>query len=141
MNFRLRARQDEPDVNLTPLIDIVFLLLIFFMVSTSFQRDTAIALELPEADGAPLQTEPTVVEIAIDSEGRYFINRQELVNQQRETLQRAITRAVGDADDPRIIISADRRTPHESVVRAMDAARLSGHGSISLATRQPEEQD
>ena len=141
MNFRAHGRREEPDVNLTPLIDIVFLLLIFFMVSTSFQRDTEISLELPEADGAPLQTEPLVVEVTIDSEGRYFVDQQELVNQQRETLQRAITRAVGEAEEPRIIISADRRTPHEAVVRAMDAARQAGHGNISLATRQPAEQD
>ncbi|MFO8155588.1 MAG: ExbD/TolR family protein [Pseudomonadota bacterium] len=136
MNLRPRAQKEEPDVNLTPLIDIVFLLLIFFMVSTSFQRDTEIALELPEADGSPLQTEPQVVEIAIDSEGRYFVNREELANRQRRTVEQAITRAV-EGDEVRIIISADRRAPHEAVVRAMDAARRAGHPGISLATREP----
>ncbi len=136
MNLRPHSRREEPEVNLTPLIDIVFLLLIFFMVSTSFQRDTEIALELPEADGPPLQTEPQVVSITIDSEGRYFIDEQELANRQRRTIEQAITRAV-ESDEVRIIISADRRAPHEAVVRAMDASRQAGHPNISLATREP----
>ena len=137
MNLRPQRRREEPDVNLTPLIDVVFLLLIFFMVSTSFQRDTQIPLQLPEAESEALETRSTVVEVGIDAEGRYFVNRNALVNDQRGTVRRAIEKAVGDADSPQIIISADRATPHEAVVRAMDAARHAGYSRITLATRRP----
>lgn len=137
MNLRPQRRREEPDVNLTPLIDVVFLLLIFFMVSTSFQRDTQIPLRLPEAESEALETQSTVVEVGIDTEGRYFVNREALVNDQRSTVRRAIEKAAGDADSPQIIISADRSTPHEAVVRAMDAARQAGYSRITLATRRP----
>jgi len=137
VNLRPQRRREEPDVNLTPLIDVVFLLLIFFMVSTSFQRDTQIPLRLPEADSEALETQSTVVEVGIDAQGRYFVNRAALVNDQRGTVRRAIEKAAGEAESPQIIISADRATPHEAVVRAMDAARQAGYSRITLATRRP----
>ncbi|MFP4131518.1 ExbD/TolR family protein [Thiohalospira sp.] len=137
MNLRPQRRREEPDINLTPLIDVVFLLLIFFMVSTSFQRDTQIPLRLPEAESETMETDATVVEVGIDGEGRYFVNRDALVNDQRSTIRRAIEKAAGEADSPQIIISADRSTSHEAVVRAMDAARHAGYNRITLATRRP----
>lgn len=136
MNFRGRQRE-EPDVNLTPLIDVVFLLLIFFMVSTTFSRETEISIDLPEATGEVLQSERTVVEISIDSEGRFFVNREEVLNTQIATLKQAMTRAAGDDGKPQIILSADRRTPHQSVVMAMDAARQLGFYQLTFATSEP----
>ncbi|MFO7593338.1 MAG: biopolymer transporter ExbD [Pseudomonadota bacterium] len=132
-------RREEPDVNLTALIDVVFLLLIFFMVSTTFERDTEISIELPESDGPVMQGEKTVVEISIDAKGRYFINKQEVVNTQLATLKQAIKKAAGSADKPRVIISADRSTPHQSVVSAMDAARQLGFVNLTFATSKPAE--
>jgi len=132
-------RREEPDVNLTPLIDVVFLLLIFFMVSTTFNRETEIAIELPEASGEILQDERKVVEISIDSEGRFFVNQQEVINTRLETLKQAIARAAGDEDKPQVILSADRRTPHQAVITAMDAARQLGFVHLTFATSQPSE--
>ncbi len=139
MKFQ-RTQRGEPEVNLTPLIDVVFLLLIFFMVSTTFERETEISVELPEAAGEKLQTEQTVVEITIDAEGNYYVNRQELINTQLDTLKRALRKAVGSAEEPQVILSADRKTPHESVISAMDAARQAGLYNMTFATRQPAEE-
>ena len=138
MNFR-RRRSEEPDVNLTSLIDVVFMLLIFFMVSTTFQRETQLAVELPEAAGQPMAEQKRVVEVTIDAEGRYFVNRQEVISGGIEALKSAMQQAAGEAAKPQVILSADRKTPHEAVVRAMDAAGQLGYVNITIATTRPGE--
>jgi biopolymer transport protein ExbD len=138
--MRLQSRRtEEPDVNLTALIDVVFLLLIFFMVSTTFERETEISIELPEASGQPLQSEKQVVEISIDVKGRYFVNKHEVVNTQIDTLKRAIEEAAGGQEKPRVILSADRNTPHQAVITAMDAARQLGFVNLTFATNKPDD--
>ena len=130
-------RREDPDVNLTPLIDVVFLLLIFFMVSTTFERETEISIELPEASGKQVETERQMVEISIDEKGRYFVNKQEVINTQLETLKQAIKKAAGDEVKPRVLLSADKMTPHQAVITAMDAARQLGFVSLTFATSAP----
>lgn len=137
MKFQ-RERGDEPEVNLTPLIDVVFLLLIFFMVSTTFERETEITLELPEATGDPIVSEKKVVEISIDAKGRYYINKQEVINTRIETLKRAIQKAAGEDEAPQVILSADRNTPHQAVITAMDASRQLGFIHLTFATAKPD---
>lgn len=138
--MRLQSRRaEDPDLNLTPLIDVVFLLLIFFMVSTTFERDTEISLELPEASGEPLKTEQVVIEISIDAQGHYYVNQQELINTQIDTIKRAIQQARGDVERPQVILSADRQTPHQAVITAMDAARQLGLVNLTFATSSPAE--
>lgn len=133
MKFQL-SRPEEPEINLTSLIDVVFLLLIFFMVSTTFNRQSELSIQLPEADGQPLKSERKVIDIAIDAEGRYFINQQELLNTQSETLKQALQKAAEGSNDPQLILSADRMTPHQAVITAMDAARQLGFVSLTFAT-------
>lgn len=133
------ARREEPDVNLTPLIDVVFLLLIFFMVSTTFNRETEISIELPEAEGEVLKNERKIVEISIDGEGRFYVNQQEVINTKLETLKQAIATAASDERKPQIILSADRRTPHQAVITAMDASRQLGFMHLTFATSEPAE--
>ncbi len=135
----LDRRSNEPEINLTPLIDVVFLLLIFFMVSTTFERETEISIELPEASGKPIETEERVIEISIDAKGRYFVNRQEVINTQLETLKRAIAKQAGDDKEPQVILSADKMTPHQAVITAMDAARQLGFVQLTFATNRPDE--
>lgn len=139
MNLRLN-RKEEPDLNLTPLIDVVFLLLIFFMVSTTFDREAELKIQLPEAAGEEREQPSDPVEITIDAEGRYFVNRQEVLNTKLETLKQAIAKSVADRRDPPLIISADARTPHQAVIRAMDATRQLGIVHITFATKQPPEE-
>lgn len=136
MNLR-RSRGEEPEVNLTPLIDVVFILLIFFMVSTTFQKESQIKIELPEASGEPVEDRKELLEIVIDAEGRYFIDQQQVVNTELDTLKRAIQKYLGKQTDLPVVIRADRSTPYESVVRAMDATAQLGLVKMSLATSKP----
>jgi len=130
---------DDPEVNLTPLIDVVFILLIFFMVSTTFQKESEINIELPEASGEPLEERKDQLEIIIDANGHYFIDEQQVVNTELLTLKKAIQKFLGEQRDLPVVIRADRTTPYEAVIRAMDATAQLGLVNMSLATSQPEE--
>jgi len=133
----LRTKRDtELELNITPLIDVVFLLLIFFMVSTTFQRESEITIELPESSGDIAESNKKVIEISIDNQGRYFVNQRRLKDTDIKTLKKAISITRGDAKEPKLIISADKMTPHQSVVRAMDAARQLGLVHLTFATKQ-----
>jgi biopolymer transport protein ExbD len=126
-------------VNLTPLIDVVFLLLIFFMVSTTFTRETQLSIDLPEATGQIREAEEGEIEILIDESGQYRVNGRGLVDQRIRTLQAAIYKiSAGDTTMP-LIITADAETAHQSVVRAMDAAGKMGFVHLSITTRQPKQ--
>jgi len=133
----LRKRKQEITVNLTPLIDVVFLLLIFFMVSTSFTRETQIKLELPKASVEPLESKIESLEISIDKEGRYFVNGKGLVNSTIETLIKAIRPIIEENKDVSVIVSADAATPYQSVVTAMDATSQLGVVNLKMATQRP----
>jgi biopolymer transport protein ExbD len=137
MNLR-RSREEEPGVDLTPMIDVVFILLIFFMVSTTFQKESQIKIELPEASGEPAEERKDLLEIIIDADGHYFIDQQQVVNTELDTLKRAIQKYLGKQRDLPVVIRADRMTPYEAVVRAMDATAQLGLVKMSLATSQPE---
>ena len=133
--MQLRASSHEdPEVSMTSLIDVVFLLLIFFMVSTTFEHQSRIQIELPEATAEPTEIEEESLEIMIDSQGRYFIGEQQVVNTELKTLKAAIAKSVGDREGITVIIRADANTPHQSVIRALDATSQLGLVHISLAT-------
>lgn len=136
MNFK-RQNRESVEVNLTPLIDIVFLLLIFFMVSTTFTRENHLSIDLPEASAEASQNPPQAIEILISAKGEYSINNQALVNHQLETLKRGLQKALAGRDTAPVIITADASTPYETVVRAMDAAGQLGLVNLSITTRQP----
>ena len=141
MKFARRARR-EIDVNLTPLIDVVFLLLIFFMVSTTFTRETHLSIDLPEANSSKNQCAETPVEIAITREGDYAVSGVALLNNNAATLKIAIEKASqGDRSVP-MIITADSATPHQSVVTALDVAGQLGFSQLSMTTElaAPENQ-
>ncbi len=147
MRFRNVSDESDADINLTPLIDVVFLLLIFFMVTTTFSREAEIKLNLPEADTAEqIDTEPRFLTIQINDIGQYGVQGpgedapRQLVSTSVETLRKALKRAAGDLKEPLILIRADGLTPHESVVRAMDAARQLGWFQITFATGIPRRQ-
>jgi biopolymer transport protein ExbD len=131
--------EDEPEVNLTPLIDVVFLLLIFFMVSTTFEHQSRIQIELPEATASPEEVEEESLEIVIDAQGRYFIGEEQVVNTELKTLKSAISKAVGDRGTVPVTIRADASTPHQAVITALDATSQLGLTQISLATSRIEE--
>ena len=126
---------EEPTVDLTSLIDVVFLLLIFFMVSTTFERQALLKVDLPEASEVEDRTElPESLELVIDSEGRMYLNDRRLVDSDERTLRAAIEEAVGEERTVPLILRADRQTPHHYVVTAMDVAAQLGFGNLSIAT-------
>jgi biopolymer transport protein ExbD len=136
LKFR-RQRLEEVTINLTPLIDVVFLLLIFFMVSTTFTRETQLSIDLPEAEGEARVESQRQIEILIDEAGRYRVNGQGLLDGQMRTLQAAIYEiSAGDTTLP-MLITADAQAAHQYVVRAMDAAGQMGFIHLSITTRQP----
>lgn len=137
MKFR-RQRIDEGGVNLTPLIDVVFLLLIFFMVSTTFTKESRLQLELPTADGEPAGEEREAIEIVISAAGRYHVNEQALGDGGVEALISAVQRvSAGDTMRP-VIITADAKSPHQSVVSAMDAAGKLGFVHLRITTQDAD---
>ncbi len=138
MRLRLRRRED-PEVGLTPLIDVVFLLLIFFMVSTTFTRESEITINLPEAAVTETERERTTIDLVVDVQGRYYVNNQMLVNTRLETLKTALQQVAAGSENAVLVISADAQTPHQAVITAMDAARQTGIVQVSLATREPED--
>ena len=131
---------DEPEVNLTPLIDVVFLLLIFFMVSTTFEHQSRIQIELPEATAEATRPEDESLEIIIDAQGRFFIGEEQVVNTELKTLKGAIGKAVGEREAIPVIIRADAKTPHQAVITALDATSQLGLTRISLATSRMQEE-
>lgn len=134
MNLNLRAKV-EPEVNMTSLIDVVLLLLIFFMVSTSFVKESQISITLPEADSeAVAEDVPEQLEIMITEQGTYLVNGRELVNNRPETIRNALqTVSAGNSSLP-LTISADANARHQHVVTAMDVAGRLGFTRISIAT-------
>ncbi len=133
MNFRNQARE-EMELNLTPLIDVVFLLLIFFMVSTTFDKQSEIAIALPESSSEPVSEKKQQLIITIDAKGRYFINQKEVVSGRVDILRSAILIAAKGQQQPQVIIHADRMTPHQAVIGAMDALRQLGFNQLTFAT-------
>ncbi len=131
---------DEPEVNLTPLIDVVFLLLIFFMVSTTFEHQSRIQIELPEATAEATKPDDESLEIIIDAQGRFFLGEQQVVNTELKTLKGAISKAVGEREGMPVIIRADAKTPHQAVITALDATSQLGLTRISLATTRMQEE-
>jgi biopolymer transport protein ExbD len=134
MNLRPERNDERVDVNLTPLIDVVFLLLIFFMVSTTFDRHAKLKVELPEASAKQAQQQQQSIVLSIDAKGNYFINDRQLVNTRLETLKIALQKTLADEKDVPLVLRADAKTPHQAVVRAMDAASQLGLTRLSIAT-------
>ena len=138
MKFKRRRREDVA-IELTPLIDVVFLLLIFFMVSTTFIRENQLKIDLPEAAG-DLQERDETVELTITASGEYAVNERLLVNGEIQTILRALREVSAGDLSKRLIITADASAPYQSVVRAMDAAGQIGMTRISLTTQSPQDE-
>jgi biopolymer transport protein ExbD len=134
MKLSLRPRT-QPEVNLTSLIDVVLLLLIFFMVSTSFVKQSQITIRLPEAENKAIVEEvPRQIDIMITATGTYLVNGRELINNRAETIRNALQKTSGGNNNLPLTISADANAKHQDVVTAMDVAGRLGFTKISIAT-------
>ena len=140
MNLRPRKRE-QPDINLAPLIDVVFLLLLFFMVSTTFNDDARLRLQLPQADGEPASSdELDSVEVVIDANGRFYVDDQQVLDTSAKTLRQALVGAVGSRPELPLLIKADAKTPHQAVMTALDAASQLGMTRIAFAASRGDSQ-
>lgn len=141
MSFRRKDRRSaELNIAVTPLIDVVLVLLIFFMVSTTFKHETRVHLKLPDASGqeAPAPEEPTMIRVAIDVKGHYYVDDEALVQDDLPTLVRALKVALGARSPLPVLIQADANATHQAVMTAMDAASQAGLTQITFAATQPD---
>ena len=139
MNLR-PERRDEVELNMTSLIDVVLLLLIFFMVSTTFERQSELNITLPKASEEYTDPKVDEVNVYLDSAGRVSVNDRMLVNSQVLTIREALRDASHDMDNPPIIINADAQATHQAVIKIMDAARQLGLTRITFATQRLDEE-
>lgn len=135
MEFR-PADQEEPEINLTSLIDVVFLLLIFFMVTTTFERQAVVQVQLPKATTAVRAQQDLVLELVIDKDSRMYLNGVPLLNNKRSTMRVALLEAAEERRDLPLVIRADAETHHQDVVKAMDVAGSLGFTRLSIATNE-----
>ena len=139
MKLQSRSRE-EPEINVISLVDVLLVLVLFFMVSTSFLRETEISLKLPEANAeSRVASSDDELEIMITQSGAYLVNGRELINSERRTLRAAIERLAGTKRDQRVFIRADAAATHQAVVTAMDVAGQLGFTQLNIAAVTPPE--
>ena len=137
MNFRERSRwaQDEPEINLIPFIDVLLVVLIFLMLTTTYSKFTELKVRLPVADAEAPRQQPREIVVAVGQDGRYAVDRKVLEAGTVDALRAALQAAAGGRSDPVVIISADASASHQAVINVMDAARRSGLPQITFATQ------
>ncbi|MNC86210.1 Biopolymer transport protein ExbD [compost metagenome] len=135
MNFRPRAFREEPEINFIPLIDVLLVILIFLMVTTTYSRYAELQINLPTAEAGKPPERVEQIDVAVDTQGKYLINKSPVAFQGPEAFSQELKRAAGNMKDPVIIIGADATAPHQSVINIMEAARLAGYGKITFTTQ------
>lgn len=139
MRIGSSSPNEELEISLIPLIDVVLTLIIFFVVTTTFQDRSALKIDLPEAAGQIAETPKDPLVVVVDAEGRYFVGGGEVLRRDSASLREAIGKVAGDDKTRAVILRADAKTPHQSVVMAMDAIGQLGFSRLSIAT-VPSEQ-
>jgi biopolymer transport protein ExbD len=137
MNLRGTRSREDPEINFIPLIDVLLVILIFLMVTTTYQRVAELQINLPEADAEQVKDRPREINIGIDAQGRYVIDKSVFTFAGVPALTEMLRRAAGDAKDPVVIINADANATHQSVIHVMEAARSAGFVHITFATQTP----
>jgi biopolymer transport protein ExbD len=137
MNLRGPRHREDPEINFIPLIDVLLVILIFLMVTTTYQRVAELQITLPEAEADPSKQRPKEVNVGIDPQGRYVVDKNVFTFTTVTALADMLKRAAGDAKDPVIVINADANATHQSVVHVMEAARQAGLVHITFATQSP----
>jgi biopolymer transport protein ExbD len=133
MRFHTRAFREEPEINFIPLIDVLLVILIFLIVTTTYTRQAELQINLPTADSSKAPDRVDQIDIAIDASGAYVVNRSAVTYSTRDTFAAELKRAAGETKDPVIVISADAQASHQSVIRVMEAAQFAGYGRITFA--------
>ena len=137
MNFQRGRGSDEPEINLIPLIDVLLVIIIFLMLTTTYAKFSGLEINLPTADASKQAEQPNEVSVAVTATGQVLINKAPLAATDVASISEALRRAAGDAKDPVIVINADAKATHQSVVDVMQAAQTAGYPHISFATQSP----
>lgn len=135
MNFRRGSQHEEPEINFIPLIDVLMVILIFLMVTTTYSRYAELQINLPQADAEQATDKPAEINVGVDANGRYMINSALVAFSNPESFSVEMKKASGGQKDPVIIINADAKATHQAVVNIMEAARFAGYARITFATQ------
>ena len=135
MNFQRGKRHEELEMNLVPLIDVLLVIIIFLVVSATFSRTSELQINLPTAEANSPLEKPLVITVEVDAGGRYMVNGAEVTEANVNAIAGAMTKAVGDGKEPTIVINADAKTTHQSVINVMEAARQANYTHITFATQ------
>ena len=137
MNFQRGRGQDEPEINLIPMIDVLLVIIIFLMLTTTYAKFSGLEINLPTADSSKQTEQPNEVNVAVTATGQVLVNKTPLAATDVRSISEALRRAAGDRQDPLIVINADAKATHQSVVDVMQAAQTAGYPHISFATQAP----
>jgi len=138
MNFQRGKSREEPEINLIALIDVLLVILIFMLVTTTYSKHAELQINLPQASGNQAAAASDQINIAIDATEHYAINNKPTKFDGVNSLSQALRKAAGNQSDPTIIINADAKAPHQSVINIMEAARLAGYGRITFTTQSQD---
>ena len=137
MNFQRGRDHDVPEINLIPLIDVLLVIIIFLMLTTTYAKFSGLEINLPTADASKQPEQPNEVSVAVTASGQVLVNKSPLAATDVNAISEALRRAAGDSKDPVIVINADAKATHQSVVDIMQAAQTAGYPHISFATQSP----
>lgn len=137
MNFNRAQGRDEPEINLIPLIDVLLVIIIFLMLTTTYAKFSGLEINLPTADSSKQAEQPNEISVAVTANGQVLVNKAPLANADVAAISEALRRAAGTAKEPVIVINADAKATHQSVVDIMQAAQAAGYPRISFATQSP----
>ena len=138
MNFQKGRTREEPEINLIAMIDVLLVILIFMLVTTTYSKHAELQINLPQANGSQAAAAVDQINIAIDATEHYAINNKPTKFDGVNSLSQALRKAAGNQTDPTIIINADAKAPHQSVINIMEAARLAGYGRITFTTQSQD---
>lgn len=137
MKFRRGHSQDEPEINLIPMIDVLLVIIIFLMLTTTYAKFSGLEINLPTADASKQAEQPNEIDVSITASGQVLVNKSPLTAADIKTIAAALSRAAGERPDPVIVINADAKATHQSVIDVMQAAQTAGYPHISFATQAP----
>ncbi|ROH87286.1 biopolymer transporter ExbD [Pseudomethylobacillus aquaticus] len=135
MNFQRGKRHEELEMNLVPLIDVLLVIIIFLVVSTTFSRMSELQINLPSAEATPQQNKPELVNVDLDAAGNYQVNGTNVASPTVAAISAALRTAAGEQKEPTIVINADGASNHQSVINIMEAARAAGYSRITFTTQ------
>jgi biopolymer transport protein ExbD len=135
MGFKRKSRLEDPEINFIPLIDVLLVIIIFLIVSTTFSKFSELKINLPTADANPVEEKLLPINVTVNKEGQYAINEEILPQNSIDSIEKRLIQVAGNAKDLPVIINADAETPHQSVVNIMEASRRAGLTKITFSTK------